>query len=175
MKHTIPLFSILLLCACTSVPKIEPGNFTLRWAGTWTGTLANLPEHPGAKPVEVKMGIGEFPTEDNSSSLWRTTYSEQGEIRQVKDYRLCRGTGADDLSIDEGDGIKLKSRLIDDVLVTPFQYNDVILITSVRLRGDVIEQEILTVADKPALDGVQPLTARSIQRIVMSRQTSQAD
>gem|GEM_PF-1459811 len=177
MKIKAILFSILILTlsACTTLPETNLATETPSWAGKWKGTLTNHPTPPGAKTIEVIMEIGEFPKSDNSSSTWRTTYLEQGQVRQVKDYRLCRGAGAGDLYIDEGNGIILKSRLIGGVLVTPFKYNDILLITSVRLHGDVLEQEILTVEDKPAIEGVQSMNARSIQRLELRRQASPDD
>jgi hypothetical protein len=37
------------------------------------------------------------------------------------------------------------------------------------MRGETIEEEILTVDDRPAISGVLPLIARSIQRITLHR------
>jgi hypothetical protein len=38
-----------------------------------------------------------------------------------------------------------------------------------RLRGDVLEEEILTVADAPATEGVVGLGAKAIQRLEFRR------
>lgn len=139
------------------------------WAGKWRGTLVNLPLRQSATSVEVTMEIGEFPRADNTCAMWRTTYSEGGVVRQVKDYKLCRGTGADDLFVDEGDGVKLTARWLGDVLVTPFKYDNLLLVASTRLRGEVLEEEILTVDDKPTGKGVQPLRPRGLQRLELKR------
>jgi hypothetical protein len=138
------------------------------WAGTWTGTLVNLPERPGSAPVDVTMEIGEWPAA-GACTVWRTTYSEHGTVRQVKDYRLCRGEGEDGHYIDEGDGVKLAARWIGDVLVSPFKVGSTLLVMTVRLRGDILEEEILTVADTPANSGIVSLDARAIQRLVFRR------
>ncbi len=139
------------------------------WTGTWRGTLVNLPPRPGATAVDVTLEIGPFPSADGACSAWRTTYSDQGVVRQVKDYRLCRGTGPDDLFVDEGDGIKLTARLLGDVLVSPFKYDTTLLVATTRLRGEILEEEILTVEDRPAVAGVQPLRPRGIQRLQLRR------
>ena len=106
---------------------------------------------------------------DNTCTMWRYTYTESGKAPLVKDYRLCRGYGADDLFIDEGDGIKLAARWIGDVLVSPFKYDNLLLISNMRLRDDILEEEILIVDDKPSTRGVVSLHARSIQRIETKR------
>jgi len=146
----------------------EPKPMVAGWEGKWKGTLVNLPTKPGAAPVEVAMEIGAFPTTDNVCSVWKTTFSEAGEVKNVKDYKLCRGTGAADLYIDEG-GVRLPARIIGDALVCPFKTDDTLLVSTMRLRGEVLEEEILTVDDKPAIKGVLPMTAKGIQRLEMRR------
>jgi hypothetical protein len=137
-------------------------------SGVWQGILTNVPAHPGAAPVDVTMEIGALPA-DSGCAPWRTVYAEGGTVRQVKDYRLCRGLSAGELIIDEGDGTRLSARWIGAVLVTPFKVGDVLLVSSIRLRGVLLEEEILTVQDRPAVQGVQPLVPRSIQRLVFRR------
>ena len=93
------------------------------------------------------MEIGAVPVKDNTCGIWKTTYLELGIDKQVKDYKLCRGTGADDLYLDEGNGIRLAARIIGDSLVIPFKYDNLLIVSTTRLRGEVFEQEILTVED----------------------------
>jgi hypothetical protein len=138
-------------------------------SGVWQGTLRNVPGRADATTVDVTMEIGPLPATDSTCALWRTTYAEGGSVRQVKDYHLCRGAGADDVFIDEGGGTRLSARWIGDALITPFKVGDVLLVSTVRLRGVLLEEEILTVQDRPATPGVQPLVARSIQRLVLRR------
>jgi hypothetical protein len=61
--------------------------------------------------------------------------------------------------------------LIGDSLVSPFKYDNLLLISTMRLRGEVLEEEILTVDDKPATMGVLPMNAKSIQRLEFRRVT----
>ncbi len=105
--------ALLLSAAATLFAQTLPD-----WSGTWQGTLVNLPARAGANPVDVALEIGAFPAKDGACSAWRTTYKENGAVRQVKDYRLCRGAGAEDLYVDEG-GLKLTARLLGEVLVSP--------------------------------------------------------
>ncbi len=160
---------VLVLCCWSVTAHAQEPQAVPDWEGTWEGTLVNLPLRPNAPPVDVKMELGAFPVADDTCSVWRTTYSEKGEVRQVKDYQLCRGTGPDDLFVDEGDGIILKARLLGDVLVSPFKYNDILLVTTTRLRGDVLEEEIITAGDEPAIEGVQTMVPRGIQRLTLRR------
>lgn len=150
---------------------VQPKPTIANWEGKWKGTLKNLPAKPEAKPVDVTMEIGAFPMTDNSCGMWRSTYSEGGVVKQTKDYKLCRGTGVNDLYIDEGGGTKVTANWIGDALVSPFKYDNVLLVSTMKLRGEVLEQEILTVDDKPATKGVQPMSAKGIQRIELRRVT----
>lgn len=149
----------------------QPSSPIAKWEGKWKGTLKNLPAKPDAPIVEVTREIGAFPMADNSCAMFKTTYSEGGTVKQVKDYKLCRGTGAEDLFIDEGDGTKLTAKLIGDALVAPFKYGNSLLISTMRLRGETLEEEILTVDDKPAVSGVLPMNAKGIQRLELKRVT----
>jgi len=148
--------------------KPEPASPIAAWEGKWMGKLTSLPAKPGAPQVDVVMEIGAFPTRDNTCGTWKTTYSEAGAVKQVKDYKICRGTGADDLYIDEG-GVKLAARIIGDALITPFKSDNVLLVSTMRLRGETLEEEILTVDDKPAITGVQPMQAKGVQRMELKR------
>jgi len=150
--------------AQTTVPNLT---------GTWVGTLVNEPAKAGAPTIDVTIEIGPMLTADNTCSPWKTTYREKGDIRQVKDYKLCRGAGPDDLTTDEGGGVKLTARWIGGVLVQPFKYDSLLLVVQTRLRGDILEEEIFTIDDLPAVpNGVQPLKPRSIQRLTLRRVTA---
>lgn len=149
----------------------EPKSAIAGFEGKWKGSLRNIPAKPDAAAVEVEMEIGAIPTTDNSCTMWKTTYLELGVVKQTKDYKLCRGTGADDLYVDEGNNVKLSAKVIGDALVIPFKYDEQLLISTVRLRGESLEEEILTVDDKPAVKGVQPMNAKSVQRITLTRVT----
>lgn len=148
--------------------KAEPASPIAAWEGKWTGKLVNIPAKPGAAPVDVTMEIGAFPASDNTCGTWKTTFSEGGAVKQVKDYKLCRGTGAEDIYIDEG-GTKLTARVIGDALVSSFKSGNILLVSTMRLRGEVLEEEILTVDDKPAISGVQLMQPKGIQRIELRR------
>lgn len=173
MKFLIRAVCVLMLAVSSAgmaqtrpqpTPTVLPD-----WSGTWRGTLVNFPQRPGAPVVEVTMEIGPFPTADTTCTPWKTTYAEGGTVKAVKDYKLCRGTGPDDLFIDEGDGVKLTARLIGDVLVAPFKYDSILLISQTRRHGDTLEEEILTVDDQPAIKGVVALRPRTIQRLTLRR------
>ncbi len=139
------------------------------WSGTWRGTLTNFPARLDAPAVEVTREIGAMPVSDSSCTMFRTTYREGGTVRAVKDYTLCRGAGADDWFVDEGGGLTLSSRWLGDVLVSPFKFDNLLLVSTTRRRGDVMEEEIITVDDLPAIKGPLPLKARGVQRLELQR------
>lgn len=150
--------------------KPEPASPLAAWEGKWTGKLTNVPVKPDAPQIEVTREIGPFPAADNTCSMFKTTYSEGGVVKQVKDYKLCRGNGSADLFVDEGNGIKLPAKILGDALVSPFKFDNLLLVSTMRLRGEVLEEEILTVDDKPATSGVQPMQAKGFQRLEFRRQ-----
>ena len=162
------LCAAVVLAALAAAQSLPAQGMPPDLSGVWQGILTNIPARPGAAPVDVTMEIGPLPA-DSGCAPWRTTYSEAGTVRQVKDYRLCRGPSAGELIIDEGDGTRLVARWIGAVLVTPFKAGDVLLVSSIRLRGVLLEEEILTVQDRPAVQGVQPLVPHSVQRLVLRR------
>jgi hypothetical protein len=146
-------------------------------AGQWRGTLENLPRRPGAPRVTVEMTLGGIPARDDECREWTTRYVERDTVRQVKAYRLCRGRGPDALHVDEGDGVRLDARVVGDVLVSAFRVQGLLLVTHLRVRGDTLEEEIVTIDDRspagaaPAGDGtgIASLRVRGIQRLVLVR------
>lgn len=107
----------------------------------------------------VTLEIGPYPTSDNTCTLWRSTFVENNVLRGVKDYRFCRGHGADDIYTDEGGDVTLGARWIHDVLVTSFKYKGVFAVHLMRMRGDTLEEEIVISDDDPAVKDV-PLTVQ---------------
>jgi hypothetical protein len=165
--HCICRFAILVVAGNASLSAGTPD-----FSGSWFGELKNYPPRPGAPAVNVKREIGQIPERDNSCAAFKTTYIENGVERAVKDYKFCRGKGANDLYFDEGGGVHLAAQWLGDVLVTPFKYDNVLLVSVLRLRGDVLEEEIYTIPDSDAQKGVAPLAAKSLQRLELRRRTA---
>lgn len=170
-----PLVSFLLLFAAVTLPtKGMAAQSAPELAGTWRGSLTNHPARAGAAAVEVTIELGALPHTDSTCVPWKTTYREGGAVRAVKDYRLCRGRGADDLWVDEGGGVVLPARLLGDVLVSAFKTGTLLLVTHLRVRGDTLTEEIMTIDDRPATTGLVTLPPRGIQRLVLTRSRTPA-
>jgi hypothetical protein len=138
-------------------------------SGKWFGELKNYPLRADAPSVTVRREIERFPEADSACSAFRTTYFENGVERAVKDYKFCRGKGADDFYIDEGDGTRLTARWLGDALIAPFKYDNLLLVSVMRLRGDVLEEEIFTIPDSDSHKGVAPLVPKTLQRLELRR------
>jgi len=166
---TRPILALLVLSSLWNAP---PASAQTRpdLAGSWRGTLVNLPLRAGAPVVDVTMELGALPASDSTCVPWKTTYREQGTVRGVKDYRLCRGAGPESLYVDEGGGVVLAARLVGDVLVSAFKTGPLLLVTHLRVQGDTLTEEIMTIDDRPATDGLVTLRPRGIQRLVLTRQ-----
>lgn len=148
---------------------VEPKVMVAGWEGTWKGTLVNLPAKPDAPKVEVTMEIGTFPTKDNTCGAWKASTTEDGVAKDVKDAKLCRGNGASDLYFDVGNDLRPPVRAIGDELVSTYKIGKTLFVMTMRMRGDVLEVEVLTTDDKPAVTGIQPMVPKGIERIELKR------
>lgn len=149
--------------------KVEPKPMIAKWEGTWKGQLKLLPSKPDAPTTDVTMEIGAFPSADGQCTTWKTTYMEGSTIKSLKDYKLCRGNGANDLFMDEGNGVRLPGRVLGDAFVVTFKNDETVMVFTLKLRGEVLEQEILIVDDKPAAKGVVTMEPKGLQRIEFRR------
>ena len=170
MKRVKRVGLVLMLSACNTPPPPNTCTPPTGWEGRWQGTLVNLPARANAKPVEVTLEVGPMPQADNTCSPWRKTFVEAGGTPLVKDYQLCRGQGPEDWYVDEGNGVKLPGRWLGEVFLSHYKYDALVFFTSVRLRGDVVEDELLMADDKPVVpQGVQSLPAKLLQRVEFKR------
>ncbi len=156
IRYAMYRFSLMLVCCCLYVGAVTANAQSTQvpdWEGTWRGTLENLPSRPNAPEVEVVREIGAWPQEAEACTRWRTSYVEKGEFKQVKDYKLCKGEAPGVYFVDEGDGIVLSGRLIANQLITPFKYNSILIVSQTSVHDNVMQEDHLSVDDKPAIDG----------------------
>ncbi|CAF3652449.1 unnamed protein product [Rotaria socialis] len=161
---------VVVECKNNGWPLSESGTTQTNWTGTWHGVLEAYPEGEQGSGWNVTLEIGPYPMTDGACTIWRSTLLENNIRQGLKDYRFCRGRGADDLFIDEGSGVTISAQWINDVLVSPFKYKGVFAVSSMRMRGDVLEEEILITEDKPGIeDVVVSIRANSIHLMKMRR------
>jgi hypothetical protein len=147
-------------------------NRQTNWTGTWHGVIEAYPEGEAGSGWNVTLEIGSYPMVDNSCTIWRSIFSEYGVVQGTKDYRFCRGYGVDDLYTDEGGGVTIGARWINNVLVSPFKYKDVFAISSMRMRGDILEEEIIITDDNPAKENVVvSVRPKSIHLMTMKKRS----
>ncbi|CAF2813705.1 unnamed protein product [Rotaria sp. Silwood2] len=145
------------------------------WAGTWNGVMEAYPESELGSGWNVTLEIGPYPMVDESCTKWRSTFTENGVVQAIKDYRFCRGHGAEDLYTDEGGGVTIAAQWINNVLVSPFKYKGVFAVHRMQMRGDVLEEETLIVDDTQASpDVVVSIRAHSIHLIKMKKISAEA-
>ncbi|CAF4598425.1 unnamed protein product [Rotaria sp. Silwood2] len=132
-----------------------PGTVQTNWTGTWYGETEAYPEGAVGACWNVTFEIGPYQMVDNSCATWRSVFKQNGTIKLTKDNRFCRGRGPDDLYIYEGNGSeKVAVQWIHNVLVSSFKYKGVFAVASMRMRGDILQEEILITDDKPAIKNV---------------------
>jgi len=146
------------------------GTVQTNWTGTWYGVVEAYPEGEVGAGWNATWEIGAYPMVDDSCTIWRAIYTENGTVQAIKDNRFCRGRDSDDLFIHESGGGKVAVQWINDVLVSPFKYQDVFTVASMRMRGDTLEEEILITDDNPGIQNVVvSVRAHSIHSIRMKR------
>ena len=153
------------------------------WHGTWVGKLENLPEREGAPDVDVSLVISAGPDEADGCLSKTMTYSQSGEVQQVKDYQLCR---AEDGSFftDEGEGIELPASINGGVFYSVFSVGGSILVTREAVEKDSYTQEIifapesetntlsLPKTETPGPTEMKTIPVSGMQRVVLTRQAA---
>jgi len=166
---TLLVFLVAALAALPVSGQSKAADEVPAWEGVWEGELINIPPNPPFDGIHVTSELGKFPTVDDTCSLFRNTYKEGTEVKQVKNYKLCRGTGPSDLFIDENNGLKLPARLFGGMLVTPFKYGETIFVSIMRLEGETLIEDIHMIEDKPSVKGALPLVPKRVQRLSFRR------
>lgn len=144
------------------------------WTGTWHGEIAAYPEGQVGDGWHKTLVIGSYPMTDETCTTWNGTITERGVVQISKDYRFCRGHGATDLYVDTGNDGILAVQRISNVIVSPFKHKGVFVVSSLRMRGDTLEEEIIIAEDKPGDENsVVSMRALSMHIIKMKRVTDQ--
>ncbi|CAF1295098.1 unnamed protein product [Rotaria sordida] len=168
------LFSVIgvavVKCTKNGWPMSASSIAQTNWTGTWYGVVEAYPEGETGSGWNVTLEIGPYPIVAESCTKWRSTFTKNGVVQTIKDYRFCRGRGAEELYIDEGGGVTIAEQWINDVLVSSFKYKGVFAIHTMQMRGDILEEQTLITDDNPAIeDVVVSIRARSIHLIKMTR------
>ncbi|UJR18490.1 hypothetical protein I4U23_005396 [Adineta vaga] len=152
---------------CWPMDTLREGQ--INRTGTWQGVIETYPSNEIGSGWNKTLEIGLYPMTDHKCTTLRSTMTENGVLRGTKNYRLCRGRNADDLYIDEGSST-LAVQWINDMLVSSFKFSGLFTISRLRMRGNILEEEILTTDDTPAIKNkVVSVRARSMHLIKMTR------
>lgn len=127
-------------------PLDESGMMATNWTGLWYGTIESYPENALGHGWNVTMEIGLYPQTINSCTTWRSIFTEYDVVKLKKDYVFCRGPGVDDFYIDEGNE-KAAGRQIHNVLVSGLKLHGSYALATMRMRGNILEEEILMTDD----------------------------
>lgn len=150
------------------------------WFGEWEGEMVNLRGGSVAsEPIPVEVRIR--PLADGTIE-WRTVY-DRDLVRGLRDYRMV--PDPDDPSsftLDEQNGILLSVRLMEDVLIAPFEVGGQYLLSRYSLESDgSLRHEVIlwsedsasvTTGRGPAGEQGMPVSSfrgSSIQRTVLRR------
>ncbi|CAF1470077.1 unnamed protein product [Rotaria sordida] len=154
------------------------GTVQTNWTGTWYGATEAYPKGTLGNGWNVTFEIGPYPMVDNNCTMWRSIFKENGTIKLTKDNRFCREHGPDDLYIYDGSGgVKVAVQWIHNMLVSSFKYNGVFAVATMRMRGDILEEEILITGDNPAIKDVMvsvrthSIHLKTMRRMSMSNKT----
>lgn len=141
------------------------------WVGEWEGEMVNLRGEQASAPIPVELRI--HPLEDGTYE-WRTLYAKDLE-RGLKDYRvLPDASDPTRFTMDEQNGILLDLRLLDGVLLAPFEVNGMAFLSRYFLEPDgTLRHEVIvwggesteTAADMPVISH----TVTNVQRTILRR------
>ncbi|CAF4697456.1 unnamed protein product, partial [Rotaria magnacalcarata] len=156
-------------------PPSTSGLIQTNWSGTWHGVIEAYPEGQIGDGWHKTMIVGSYPMTDETCTTLNSTFTEHGVVKLIKDYRFCRGRDASDLYIDAGNAGKLVVQWINDVLISSFKTNGVFTVSSLRMRGDTLVEEIIIAEDKPGDENsLVSMRTHSIHLIKMKRITDEA-
>ena len=140
-----------------------------QWHGLWRGSLENLPARDGADEVVVEMEIGRGEGGGDGCLSWRSSFIVAGEVKQVKDYLMCRDQSGR-FYLDEGDDLVLETSVLGGEIFSAFEAKGVMLFTHTRLDGDRIVQDIFFARDRvETVEGVASFVGIGVQRTTLSR------
>jgi hypothetical protein len=135
----------------------------------WTGTLQMAPAGPRSDPVNVRVVLGPLPQRAGECATWHTTYERRGDPAVVKPYRLCRSAAPEAYVIDEGNGIQLAARRVDNTLFSTYRIGTTVFVTQLRWIGERIEQELSVFEPAADTGAVVSLVLTSRQYVVLRR------
>lgn len=114
----------------------------IQWYGTWHGTMANINQLDEKQDVKVVFLIGPIP--DSNELVWRITYGDADQP-VVKDYKLVPDENQDGrFWINEQNGIKLRGRLVGNVMYSRFSVGESLLTARYELREGALVFEIVS-------------------------------
>lgn len=173
-QGALPLWALLLIpvtasAADNSSPADDSAILPL-WHGVWRGQLENTPVPLDPSPmVEFVVDVGEDAAD--GCLTWRSTYSFEGVVDAMKDYRLCADT-AHNYRLDEGGGVYLHMSVYGDEMYSAFELSGekIALFTHTRLIGDQIVHDIYSTkgADEP-VPGLETFIGARRQRVIFTR------
>jgi hypothetical protein len=136
------LFCAVALGLASEAARSDDRQLMPEWHGVWHGNLLNLPATEPSPTIKVNLEIGVGDEPDDGCLTWRSTYTDDGVVRAVKDYRLCQVAGR--YVIDEGGGLELEVSMFGNRLYSVFRVQDVTLVTRYEIDEDQLVQEILS-------------------------------
>ena len=146
----------------TALPK--------EWQGSWQGTLKI--RNSKDKESSVAIGLEIQPIKATRHFTWKIIYGE-GDKKSVRDYKLVpikEMPGR--FHIDEGNGILLDARLVDNVIYSQFRVGDAMLTARYELRGTALLFEITSAkasAKKIGKGMIQGYLIQVVQSAVMKK------
>ncbi|UJR12916.1 hypothetical protein I4U23_017090 [Adineta vaga] len=173
-KHSLLIFLFLnIFINCKNIngwPINSSGTVQTNWTGTWHGIVDTYPKGELGYGWNVTWEIGTYPMIDNTCTTWRAIYTENDVVQIDKNNQFCRGRDSNDLFIRESGGGKIAVQQIHDELISPFKSQNAFVVVRMRMREDILEEEVLMTDDNPAIENViVSLRIQSVHKIKMKR------
>lgn len=140
------------------------------WFGEWQGEMVNLRGGKPANPIPVALRIR--PLADGTIE-WRTLYNNDLD-RGLKDYRLIPDpSDSSKYTMDEQNGIMLPLRLLDDVMLGPFELGGLRFLSRYFIDpGHTLRHEVIVWNDETSTTSSIPVPAGTKSTPVISFEVS---
>jgi hypothetical protein len=184
MKALLYLSLFLLSLSCASQASYNTVNdqlFPEKCLGEWQGMMYMYRMNKIQDSVKVHFTVAEL--EKDSVYTWKTEYlSLQTPI--VKDYKLVvKDAGQGHYILDEGDDLKLIESHLGTKLVSVFQVNEMLLVSSYEFINDQLIFEVSSGkgademsfemessnANAPKQIKIKNFSFTNVQRVVLTR------
>ncbi len=167
MKYILSVYVMffMLISNAQSQDALDTTRFPYSWCGYWEGKLEIIGSEGVIQALPMAYDISM--TDQDSTLIWALIYGED-VVKGRRDYRLKVLDQEKGLYLmDEQNSIELSTYYIDGKLLSMFEVQDNILLSSQHMVGDsMIHEIIFTNRKNPKISGNQVIENDTIPKVM---------